>query len=220
MSTTTPTTPQPARPPPRPRVVGLIGGIGSGKSAVAQLFAERGARIISGDQAGHEALRQPSLRRKIVERWGPGVVGPDGEVDRRRLAAIVFADPTERRVLEEWVFPWIRQRLEAEIAAAVADPAVPLVIVDAAVMLEARWDSVCDAIIYVHAPRALRLKRLAEHRGWSEAEVLARERAQWPLAEKVARADWVVDNSGGRDELARQVDDLLRLWAVAPTNRP
>src|SRR3954466_9621810 len=99
-------------------VIGLIGGIGSGKSRVAAEFVRHGARVVSGDQAGHEALRQPEIRSRVVERWGPEVLDEKGEINRRRLGAMVFADPTELRALEALVFPWIERRLRVEIDAA------------------------------------------------------------------------------------------------------
>src|SRR5262245_3042424 len=102
----------------RKPVVGLIGGMGSGKSRVADLFAARGARVISGDALGHEALRQPAIRSRVVERWGPGVLDERGAIDRRNLGRLVFADAGQRRELEALVFPWIERRLQEEIAAA------------------------------------------------------------------------------------------------------
>src|SRR5438128_11915339 len=102
-------------------VVGLVGGIGSGKSSVAAAFAERGARVVSGDRAGHEALRQQEIRQRVVERFGPGVLDAQGQIDRRRLGAIVFADAGERQALEAIVFPFIEQRLGGDITAARAD---------------------------------------------------------------------------------------------------
>ncbi|HYT94945.1 MAG TPA: dephospho-CoA kinase [Gemmataceae bacterium] len=195
-------------------VIGLIGGIGSGKSRVAAEFARRGARIIAGDQLGHEALRQPDVKARVVERWGPDVLDADGEVNRRKVAAIVFADTAQLRGLEAIVFPWIESRIAEEIARAQQDPAVALILLDAAVLLEAGWNKHCDWIVYVHTPRDTRLARLASQRGWTAKEVDARANAQLPLTEKVTRADFVVDNSGPLEATARQVDDLLRQWGV------
>lgn len=194
-------------------VIGLIGGIGSGKSSVAAEFAKRGARVLSGDEFGHEALRRPDIKEQVMRRWGSEIL-KDGEVDRRKLAQVVFADPVERRALEALVFPWITRRLDEEVAAAKADPGVPFIVVDAAVMLEAGWNNVCDRIVYVDAPRELRLARLAQQRGWTEKEVTAREQAQLPANEKMKRADHVLDNSGTPEETARQIDYLLRLWGL------
>jgi dephospho-CoA kinase len=197
-------------------VVGLIGGIGSGKSTVAAAFVRRGAKVIVGDALGHEALRQPEIRARLVERWGPGVLTATGEVDRRKVAGIVFAKTPqardELRVLESWLFPWIERRIREEIAAAQTDAATCLIVLDAAVMLEAGWDRVCDRLVYVHAPREVRLKRLATGRGWSPKEVEERESVQRSLTEKATRADDAVDNSGSSGEVQRQVDDLLSRW--------
>jgi dephospho-CoA kinase len=191
-------------------VIGLVGGIGAGKSRVSAVLAGRGGCIVSGDPAGHEALRQPAIRERILDRWGTNVLAPAGEIDRSKLGGVVFADPAARRELEAIVQPWIRERLRAEIAKAQADPAVPFVVLDAAVMLEAGWQAACDLLVYVHAPRAVRLARVAQQRGWSAAEVAARERAQMSLTEKASRADVAVDNSGAPEALEPQVDRLLR----------
>lgn len=194
----------------RKPVLGLIGGIGSGKSVVAEEFARHGARIISGDRLGHEALRQPGIRERVVQRWGSDVLDGQGEVDRRKLGAIVFADDAERKALENIVFPFIEEGIRSEIEKAQNDPAVKLVVLDAAIMLEAGWNNVCDRIVYVDSPRALRLERLARQRGWTEKEVARREQAQMSLEEKAARADVKLDNSGSRAQTARQVEDLLK----------
>lgn len=149
-------------------VVGLIGGIGSGKSQVAAAFARHGARIIAGDQLGQAALRDPDIRARVASRWGKGIMDESGEIDRRRLAAIVFADPAQRKALEAITHPWIRQRIRSEIEEIHSDPRVPFIVLDAAVMLEAGWNEVCDRLIYIEAPRAMRLERVARQRGWSE----------------------------------------------------
>jgi dephospho-CoA kinase len=198
------------------RIVGLIGGIGSGKSQVAAAFARHGARVIAGDQLGQAALRDPDIRARVASRWGDGILDANGDIDRRRLAAIVFADASERKALEAITHPWIRRRIVAEMEEARGDPRVPLIVLDAAIMLEAGWNEVCDCLVYLDAPRAVRLQRVTRQRGWSEAEVRAREQAQLPLTEKAARADHTLDNSSSLEHLNRQVDDLLRLWGLTP----
>jgi dephospho-CoA kinase len=195
-------------------VVGLLGGIGSGKSHVAAAFARQGARVIAGDQLGQAALRDPDIRVRIVSRWGEEILGSSGEIDRRQLAAIVFADPGERKALETITHPWIRQRIRAELEEARNDARVPFIVLDAAVMLEAGWNEVCDRLLFIDAPRALRLQRVARQRGWSEKEVDAREQAQLPLTEKAIRADHKLDNSTSLEHLNRQVNDLLHLWGL------
>jgi len=200
---------RPPRAESRKLVVGLVGGMGSGKSQVAAEFAKHGARVVNADQLGHEALRQPGIRDALVQRWGRGVLDETGAVDRRRVGRIVFADEVDRKALESLVHPYIARRIREEIDAARADPGVKLVVLDAAIVLETRWSQVCDRLVYVHAPRATRLRRLAGQRGWSDEEVEAREHAQLSLTEKASRADRAIDNSGSPEVLARQVEDLL-----------
>lgn len=198
-------------------VIGLIGGIGSGKSRVAAELKRYGGCMISGDHLGHEALLQPEIRDQVVRRWGIAILTAAGIIDRRRLGEKVFADPAELRKLERLVFPWIERRVREEIARAAADPQVRFVVLDAAVLLEAGWNNVCDWIVYVHAPRTVRLQRLADQRGWEIKEVEARERAQMSLTDKVSRADFVVDNSGATDHLVQQIVNLLRQWRLPAT---
>jgi dephospho-CoA kinase len=191
-----------------PPVVGLVGGIGSGKSRVAEALARRGAVVVAGDPAGHEALRQPEIKAAVRDRWGDGVFGADGEVNRRALGKVVFADPAELRALESVVFPWIGRRLREQLAEARVRPGVAMVVLDAAVMLEAGWNNACDRVVYVDAPREIRLARVRQ-RGWTEADLNAREAAQMPLDEKAARADLTIDNGGSPEQLERQLDRLM-----------
>jgi dephospho-CoA kinase len=196
-------------------VIGLIGGIGSGKSAAAAAFARRGGRILVADEFGHEALDQPENKARIVEQFGKGIVDEKGAIVRQKLGAIVFADAEKRRKLEATVHPWIERRIEEEIARAQADPTVRFVVLDAALMLETGWSRVCSKLVFVQTPREARLERIAQQRGWTPQEVEAREHAQLPLTEKARRADHVLDNSTTLDALDRQVDDLLQVWGLA-----
>jgi dephospho-CoA kinase len=203
-------------PASRPLVIGLVGGIGSGKSQVASLLAAHGAQIIHADQLGHEALRDSAVREKVVAAWGDRILDGTGVVDRRALGAIVFTDPEERRRLEGIVHPWITARALSEVRNACAEPEIRLIVLDAPVLLEAGWGGYCDRLLFVDVPEEIRLRRLAETRGWTPQEVRARESAQLPLTEKRVRADDVVDNSASLDELERQVGALLLRWKVAP----
>ena len=200
---------------PKP-VIGLVGGIGAGKSTAAAAFAARGGAVVDADALGHEALEQPEIRRRVLDRWGQrgNLVKPDGRLDRRAIARIVFADPAERAALEGMVFPYIGRRAVEEVAKAQADPAAKFVVVDAAVMLEAGWDGVCDRLVYVDAPPEARLARLAARSGWSASDLAAREAAQWPAAEKRKRAAAVIVNDAALDKVQEQVDRLLEMWAV------
>jgi len=193
---------------PKP-VIGLVGAIGAGKSTAAKCFTARGGYAIDADALGHEALRQPEIVAALVNKWGAGIRKPDGTLDRREIGRIVFADPHQRNALEATVFPYIGERTRQEIFDAQANPAVAFVLLDAAVLLEAGWGEMVDKLVYVDAPRDTRLARLAARSGWNEAELTAREAAQWPAAEKRARANGVLVNDAGHAELQRQVDRWL-----------
>jgi dephospho-CoA kinase len=194
-------------------IVGIIGGIGSGKSLVAGELVKHGGYLIAGDSLGHEALQRPDIKEEVVRRWGRDVLDERGEVQRRRLSHKVFADLKELRALEALVFPWIRHRIWEEIAKARAAGS-RLIVLDAAVMMEAGWDKHCDKVIFVDAAREVRLERLLEKRGWSAEEVLARESSQLPVEDKRRRADAVIHNSGPPERVAEQVEKLLREWRI------
>ncbi|HTQ37635.1 MAG TPA: dephospho-CoA kinase [Pirellulales bacterium] len=193
------------------KILGLLGGVASGKSTVAELFRQRGAVVLDADKAGHEVLRMPAVRAAIGGRWGSAVIGADGEIDRAALARIVFAPPPdgprELAELERITHPEIRKRLKTE-AEALARQGTPLVVLDAPVMLKAGWDKLCDALAFVDCPAEQRLAR-AKERGWSEAEFQRREGAQEPVEEKRRLADFVLDNSGDVSYIRTQVE---RRW--------
>jgi len=198
---------------PRKPVIGLVGGIGAGKSAVAAALQAHGGRVVAGDPVGHEALRDPEILARVTAIWGGrGVLKSDGHVDRRKLGAIVFPSPVERARLEHLVHPFIRRRLEEEIETAQADPAAAFVVLDAAVMLEAGWDDACDKLVFVDAPRDVRLARVQAQRGWTEADLAAREAVQMTPEKKKERADAVVANADAPEHTRRQVDDLVARW--------
>jgi dephospho-CoA kinase len=193
------------------KILGLLGGIASGKTTVAEIFRKLGAAVLDADRAGHEVLRLPQVRAAIGGRWGREVIGEDGEVDRKTLAKIVFAQPPdgprELAELERITHPEIRQRLKAE-AEQMARRGVPLVILDAPVMLKAGWEQLCDSLAFVDAPPEQRLAR-ARQRGWTPEEFHRREAAQEPVEEKRRRADFVLDNSRDVSYIQSQVD---RCW--------
>jgi dephospho-CoA kinase len=196
-------------------VIGVIGGIGAGKSQVAAALGRLGGAVIAGDQLGHQALRIADAKAAVIARFGQAIVAGDGEIDRKKLGSIVFSEPGLLKDLEAIVFPWIKQQLRQALDVAFDNAAARFVVVDAAVMLEAGWNNYCDKVVYVHAPRDQRLARLARQRGWSEKEVLARERTQLSLTEKVTRADAAIDNSGAPGLVDDQAEELVKRWFFA-----
>ncbi len=193
-------------------VIGVTGGVASGKSQVADCLRRLGARVIAADEIGHAVLREPAVRSALVERWGSGVLDASGEISRPSVAARVFAPPPdgprELAFLEQWTHPRIRDRLVEQLGVlarqAEGEGGRSVVVLDAAVLYKAGWDAVCDAIVFVDAVAEARLAR-ARQRGWSDAQWRARESAQPALAQQRARADWVIDNSGSLESLSAQV---------------
>lgn len=188
--------------------VGLTGGIGSGKSTAARMLGDRGAVVLDADVFAREAVAAgtPGFRA-VVDRFGPEVVGPDGELDRPRLAGIVFADAGRRAELEAIVHPEVRRRIaETLIAHAGTDH---VVVLDSPLLIESGAYRDAAVVVVVSAPPETQVRRLVD-RGMDEADVRARLAAQMTLEEKAALADVLLDNEGSLEELERQVD---RLWA-------
>ncbi|MFO0907730.1 MAG: dephospho-CoA kinase [Isosphaeraceae bacterium] len=202
-------------------VVGVVGGIGSGKSTVASLFGELGAMVLDADKVGHALLNQRPVREEVVNRFGAEVVVIDeqGEevVDRRTLGRIVFSDPAALRALESILHPRMKRTFERAIARTTRRGEFKGVILDAAILYEAEWNGVCDRIVFVDAPREHRLERVATSRGWTEDVLARREAAQAPLDEKRTRADFVVENSGDLVSLKQQV---VQTWKKILASRP
>jgi dephospho-CoA kinase len=194
-------------------VVGLLGGIASGKTTVAEQFGRLGAEVIQADRIGHDVLRDAAVRDALRERWGDEVLDEHGRVDRRRVARIVFAPPPrgprELAYLEQLTHPRIARRVRRRIASLSRRPDLRVIVLDAPVLHEAGWEAYCDKLVYVAATRRCRLRR-ARGRGWSEADFAAREAAQKSLHEKRKLADWVIDNSKSPEDTFRQVQQFWR----------
>lgn len=195
-------------------VIGIVGGIGSGKSSLAgALDLHFRCCRLDADAAGHEALQQEPVKHALREQFGAGIFDAQGQVNRGALAAQVFGESVAQREarhrLEEIVHPVIRQTLETRLQQAQQSGQWDLVLLDAALLLEAGWDRMCHGIIFIDVPRPLRLQRV-QQRGWSEADFDRREASQLSLDEKRRRADFVVDNSQSLESAATSVAEWLR----------
>jgi len=189
-------------------LVGLTGGIGSGKSTVARLLEKRGAVVFDADLLAREAVAPGTPgHAAVIERFGADVLAPGGELDREALASIVFADPSARRDLEQIVHPEVR-RLFAEGSEAYRDTD-RVVVFSAPLLVETGMHTAFEILVVVSATVATQIARLMRQRGMSEASIRARIDAQAPLEDKSAVADVLVDNEGTLDQLESQVD---RLW--------
>ena len=194
-------------------LIGVVGGIASGKSEVSGALQRLGAKLVDADRIGHEVLEDPEVKAAIGQRWGGEVFDAHGLVDRRRVAGIVFAappkGPEELTFLEQWTHPRIGQQLREQIAKWARTGRVKAAVLDAPMLLKAGWDAFCDRLLFVDAPREQRLAR-ARRRGWNEAEYDAREAAQEALALKRSRANAIIDNSSSLEYTFAQVDQFWR----------
>jgi dephospho-CoA kinase len=188
------------------RVIGLTGGIATGKSTVAAMLASRGAAVVDADRLAREVVEpgRPALA-EIAEEFGPGVIAADGSLDRPALAAVVFSDAARRRRLEAITHPRISALMGERIAAAIA-AGPPLVVVDIPLLFENGRGGMVEGVLVVYADVATQLRRLVERDGMSEADARGRIAAQMPVEDKRRLATWVIDNRGDVDATRAQVD--------------
>jgi len=191
------------------RVIGLTGGIASGKSTAARTLAELGARVVDADAIAREIVApgQPALA-EIVRAFGREMLLPDGTLDRKRLGAVIFADADKRRALNAITHPRIAMETQARLGR-LREEGVPVAVYEAALLVENRVHEALDGLIVVVCDEAAQLARLMGRDGYSEADARARIAAQAPVAEKVKAATWVVDTSGPLTDTKRQ---LARVW--------
>jgi dephospho-CoA kinase len=200
-------------------VVGLTGGVASGKSFVAHCLEELGASRIDADLVAHEVLKDVKVIGNVVDRWGDDVLDDDGQIDRKRLGKIVFGGPddTELDQLESIMHPEIRIRIRKQIDQFKGSANVDLLVLDIPLLFESEYNQHCDHVIFVDAARTLRQQR-AKLRGWAEDELDRRELRQLPIEEKKLRSDVVIDNSGTKESTARQLADFVEGLGISIPN--
>lgn len=191
------------------KVVGLIGGIASGKSTVAEWFAKRGAEVIDADRLGHEVLDRKDVIHAFVGRWGDDILDPSGTINRSAVAKRVFAKgaDSERAFLNLVTHPLIRRLTHQRLEELRSQGACPVAVIDAALLLEAGWNQECDHVVFIDAPDSMRLER-AKSRGWNMDELANREASQWPLKKKRELATMVIDNSRDLAFLNQQLESV------------
>jgi len=190
-------------------VIGIAGGIGSGKSFVARLFGELNCAVIDSDAQVRSAYSDPAVQRTLREWWGEGVFLSDGKVSRSEIAKRVFNDPQERKRLEGLIHPLVNEARQREMGILAHDPGTVAFVWDTPLLFEAGLSGECDAIVFVEAPFDLRLRRVAQTRGWDEAELLRRENLQWPLDRKRKISEYAIENSADVGEARSQVRAVL-----------
>ena len=197
-------------------VIGLTGGIGTGKTEVMKILRELGADVISADDAGHRSYRAGSEGwRRVVGEFGENVVAPSGEVDRSRLGVIVFEDEEALKRLNAIVHPLIRSYVQGKLGE-LEGRGASVAVVEAALLLEAGWADLVDEIWVTVAPKDRVVERIVARDDLIEEEVNARIKAQMPQARRAAQADAVIDNDSTGDQLRRRV---LALWRLRVSGR-
>lgn len=195
-------------------VVGLVGGIASGKSQVGKMFESLGGLVIDADKLGHEVLQRPNVANKLSQVFGTTILDGNGQVLRRELGRLVFGEEadsaTRRKQLEQIVHPLIHGEALKRLDEARNNPNPPsAVVIDAPLLLEKHWTPMCDVILFIDTPEAVRLER-AQQRGWSQEHFEARERSQLSLDEKRKAATHIISGMLNEETLRSTIIKLLR----------
>ena len=204
----------------RMNILGIVGGIGSGKSEVSRLLAQHGGVILDADRIGHDVLRETEVKEAIRQRFGDSIFettgDPSGEIDRKKLAAIVFALSEKGGSDLAFLNGLTHPRISGEcrrILAELKQQEVERVVLDAALLFESGWNEWTDVVIFVDVPESIRLER-CEKRGWNRMEFLAREVSQWPVKKKRQLADYILPNSGTLADLEKEVQRFLDRYSL------
>ena len=192
------------------KVIGLTGGIGSGKSTVSQCLAELGAVIIDADKVGHEAFKPDTEAwHEVVATFGRQIIAPSGEIDRKKLGEIVFSQPEALLRLNRIMHPKMHDMMKSQIED-YRRQGVEVVVLEAAILIEANWTSLVDEVWVTVTSEAMVLERLKQQRGLDEEQTLARIRSQISSEERARHADVVINNNGDLEEVRAKVKEL---WA-------
>ncbi len=190
-------------------VIGVTGGVGTGKSTVARMFQQLGAVVLDADRLAHHVMEPKRLAwRRIVKAFGEEILNEDHTINRKRLAGVVFANEARRTQLERIVHPVVLRELKRRLHRVRRSRRIPAVVLDVPLLLEAGAQDMADALVVVTAPPEAQRQRLRKQHGWSEEETDARIAAQWDLSAKAALADYVVDNARGVDATRTQVKHI------------
>jgi dephospho-CoA kinase len=195
-------------------VVGLTGGIASGKSTVSSMLKEMGITVIDADIESRLAVQngEPAYTQ-IVRTFGEDILLPDGGIDRQKLGSIIFHNEQKRQLLNQIVHPDVRRRMTEKKEAAIKK-AEKIVILDIPLLFESKLTNMVDKTVLVYIDQNIQLTRLMERNNLSKEEAEARISSQMPLSEKLGLADKVINNNGSLDETKRQLDEILASWGV------
>jgi len=190
-------------------IIGITGGIGSGKSTVARMFGEMGCLVVDADELVRQAYLDPAVVQQLQKWWGEEVIERPGQLNRKKIADIVFTDPGQKQRLEGLLHPKVAQLRQERMAEAADDPQILAFIWDTPLLFEAGLRVGCDAIVFVEAPFQQRLERVQQARHWDEAELRRRENSQWPLDKKREISDYIIDNTANAEHVRGQVSEVF-----------
>lgn len=193
-------------------IIGLTGGIASGKTTVAELFKRKGAVVLDADVIAHRVIQRGSpVYRKVVRYFGTQILNSDGTINRRLLGDIVFSHPERLKRLNSFIHPEVIKVIEREIKKYKKNK---VIIIDAPLLIEAGLHQKVDRLVVVSCPRSVQLKRLLEEKALSVKEANLRIDSQMPLREKVKLADEVIDGAGSLKELRKKVNQIWRKFLL------
>ncbi len=195
--------------PEKKPIIGILGGIGSGKSTVAAEFVKLGCKAIDADKIAHELLDRPAVKEKIIASFGRVVLDSAGKIDRDRLANVVFTDADKLSLLNDIVHPIVLTRVEQLIEQYNRQPSVRAIVLDMPLLAEVGWDKRCDKLIFVDCRRHLRTERAKKTGPFGENQLKIRENFQISLDNKASIADNTIDNNSGFSALVKQVGDIF-----------
>ncbi|MCH2147057.1 MAG: dephospho-CoA kinase [Phycisphaerales bacterium] len=188
-------------------IIGITGGIGSGKSFVSNLFTSFDCVVANADDNTKVVLNRPETQTTLTEWWGDEVIAEDGQTNRSFIASIVFNDEDARKQLESLIHPAVRELQNEQFALASEDTRA--LVIDAPLLLETDLHTLCDAVVFVQASDEIRLARVQETRVWDENELRRREEAQMPLDKKADSADYVIINESDQSSVMTQIKQIL-----------
>jgi dephospho-CoA kinase len=189
-------------------VIGILGGIGSGKSTIAAEFAKLGCKVIDADRIAHELLEEPPVREKVVSLFGQAVLDSLGKIDRRKLAEVVFADDHMLASLNRIIHPLVLQRTQGLIEQCKSQNQVKAIVLDMPLLVEVGWHKRCDKLIFVNCEQKLRLER-AKKMGFDKKQIKIRENFQISLDNKASLADNTIENNSDFSAIAKQVTGIF-----------
>lgn len=190
-------------------LVGLTGGIGAGKTTVAEIFGQLGAVVISSDALAREAINRPEVMEVLGQWWGRSIFDSQHTVDRHRISQIVFSDPAERERLEKLIHPIVAELRAKKIGELARQKDVRAIIIDSPLLYESHLDQVCNAVVFVDTDLEIRKGRSEKGRNWAAGELERREKTQMPLDTKRQRADYICTNNSSLSDLRKQVNQIF-----------